>query len=413
MQTAVMAKCTTSKLELPGLRSRNPACLLVCAAMVMVMVSCQPRSNSGIETFGAVSGSTAHPAAGEGLDAAVNNARVTDHIATSTLESKDAGQGNTFVVLDVSVRNTDAQPQVFSEGKLVDVTASHERAFATPVTMLTDDFLSLQVIPPNGRVRGKIAYEVPENMTGALYWIPGNGSKRIPLHPDTPAVAVATLGSADAPEQALVETHAGAHIDAPTPTPVRGTSPPRSERSVTAVPPTGNTHDAHRSVATRTTPTARDAPHRNEPARTQACQALLLRNDPAEKARYLGFFARQCPDYAMPSTWTQISTAGIPSPDPADAGPSWPPRSGPAFDCSQAWTRAEHLVCQDAVLSLMDWELARAYGNASRVVENPAALQRDEDDWRHRVRDACDNARCIEMAYERRTALLESVSQAR
>lgn len=154
----------------------------------------------------------------------------------------------------------------------------------------------------------------------------------------------------------------------------------------------------------------RDETSRNEPARTLACQALMWRNDPSEKDRCLGFFARQCPDYAMPSTWRPTSTAGIPSPAPASE-PRWPPRSGPAFDCSQAWTRAEHLVCEDAVLSLMDWELARAYAKANRAVDDPGALQRDEDDWRHQVRDACDNTRCIEMAYDRRTAQLEAVAQ--
>ena len=37
----------------------------------------------------------------------------------------------------------------------------------------------------------------------------------------------------------------------------------------------------------------------------------------------------------------------------------------------------------------------------------------DEDDWRHRVRDACDTSRCVESAYNQRTAVLEAVAQGR
>jgi hypothetical protein len=340
----------------------------------------------------------------------VHSTHLTDRIATSTLESKEAPQGDTFVVLDVSVRNSGTQPQVFSEGKLVDVSASGERTFATPVAMLTDEFLSLQVIPPTARVRGKIAYQVPEGRIDALYWSPGSGSKRILLHLDTPSVAVNTLGNADA--KLPVERDEPRDRIARASSEPRAALPGRPAQPAKAVQSAEDVSDEPGSIAMGTAPANRDAIKGNEPARTLACQALLSRNDPAEKARYLGFFARQCADYAMPPAWRPASIAKIPPTD-VPAGPRWPPRSGPAFDCSQAWTRAEHLVCADAVLSLMDWELNRAYTNARRAADDPAALQRDEDDWRRRVRDACSTTRCIEAAYERRTAQLEAMAQAR
>ena len=117
---------------------------------------------------------------------------VTDRLATSTLERKQATPGNRFVVLDVTARNTDRQPQVFSEGKLVNVSESRERTFATPVSMLAGEYLTLQVLKPSSSVHGKIAYEVPEDLPGVLYWVPGNGDQRILLHVAAATPAVTT-----------------------------------------------------------------------------------------------------------------------------------------------------------------------------------------------------------------------------
>jgi hypothetical protein len=154
-----------------------------------------------------------------------------------------------------------------------------------------------------------------------------------------------------------------------------------------------------------------DLSRTNEQARALACQALLARNDPAEKSRYLGFFAHECADYAMPSNWRPGVAVAAPPPHSPRRPPPPAPASGPAFDCSQAWTRAEHLVCADAVLSLMDRQLARAYADARLRAADPLVLQREEDDWRRRVRDACDSIPCIERAYDRRTAELDAVGR--
>jgi uncharacterized protein YecT (DUF1311 family) len=137
----------------------------------------------------------------------------------------------------------------------------------------------------------------------------------------------------------------------------------------------------------------------------------VSRNDPDEKARYLGFFARECDDYPMPSHWRPGETARITPPPVRSTASTWPPRPGPAFDCDQAVTRAEHLVCEDAVLSLMDWELTRAYANARLAVPDPVALQREQDAWRYNVRDACDGVSCLQAAYGQRTSQLEAIAR--
>jgi hypothetical protein len=347
----------------------------------------------------------------------VHAAHVTRAIDTSTLEHREASPGNTFVVLDVSVRNPDRHPQVFSEGRLVSVGARTQRSFATPVTLLADEFLSLQVLPPASSVRGKIAYEIPSDLQGALYWQPGAHGQRILLHPGPPQV-VSTQGNAPGDDVVAVSTPVPATsrtADLPAvdraakiadSTPERPLSSPAARDAKPATPDA--TVQSPVPAAQAATP---DLSRTNEQARTLACQALLARNDPAEKSRYLGFFAHECADYAMPSNWRPgVASAASRAASPRRPRPT-PPASGPAFDCSQAWTRAEHLVCADAVLSLMDRQLARAYADARLRAPDPLVLQREEDDWRRRVRDACDSIPCIERAYDRRTAELDTVGR--
>lgn len=358
-------------------------------------------------------------AAAPSLAPVVNAAHVTRVIDTSTLEHREASPGNTFVVLDVTVRNPDRHPQVFSEGRLVSVDARAERRFATPVTLLADEFLSLQVLQPASSVRGKIAYEVPSDLQGALYWQLGAHGERILLHPARlPEVVSSTLGNAPGDDAAA----------APAPATSRAADIPAVDRPAKAANSTSGhilsnpvARDANAATpgasvpgpapARATAVTTPDVSRTNEQARALACQALLARNDPAEKSRYLGFFAHECADYAMPSNW-RPGVASAASSFPLPRRPPPPaPASGPAFDCSQSWTRAEHLVCADAVLSLMDRQLARAYAEARLRAADPLVLQREEDDWRRRVRDACDSIPCIERAYDRRTAELEAVGR--
>jgi len=430
-----MAMRTNPGDALSSLRLHPRLALLACIALLAAGCQRNGAGDGGIAGFGA------QPEAGANarVTSVVNSALVTDRLATSTLERKQAAPGNRFVVLDVTARNTDRQPQVFSEGKLVNVSESRERTFAMPVSMLTGEYLTLQVLKPSSSVHGKIAYEVPEDLPGVLYWVPGNGNERILLHVAAATAAVTTSahaepdagiadqdvakqepGASHRTAEPAIDTRARPAVSsaAATPAPAR---PEPAREDGPAIPPTPSTKPRTNEgvrVASIAPPPASTVPARNEQARRLACGALVSRNDPAEKGRYLGFFSRECEGYAMPSAWMSDAAARMSPPvepprlEPAGA-PRWPPRPGPAFDCSQAYTRAEHLVCEDAVLSLMDWELSRAYANASRRVDDPAALQRDEDDWRHRVRDACDTSRCVESAYNQRTAVLEAVAQGR
>lgn len=392
--------------------------------------SCTGKNAShGLLNFATGDGQDSDAAAIKPLDTQLVSAHATNRISLPGLDDKQPAKGNHFVVLDVAVRNTDTQPRVFSEGQIIAADASRERTFPTPVNIFADGYLQLQVLPPASAARGKIVYEVPDDARGVLYWVPGGDTQRILLHPDVMAVAGSTsrltrppTSTPDLKRPSTVPTQpvvaqqtnapdiaraAAKTVAVATPPAVASSHPPEAATASARAPEVGQG-----SLTTPvTTQSTRDVSMGNGQARELACSALVSRNDPAEKKRYLGFFKSECGAYAMPSAWSSPARVAraAPAPDPN----RWPPRPGPAFDCEQAFSPAEQLICQDSVLSLMDWEMTRAYASAQRSVDDPAALQREQDDWRWHVRNACRSVSCVEAVYTERTADLAALARPR
>ncbi|WP_159017455.1 DUF4352 domain-containing protein [Cognatiluteimonas profundi] len=394
--------------------SAHPARRCLLAIAVVAIAGCQGKdggSSSAIDGFGAAQ-QPGQATSTKPLRIALDGAHTADRISVSGFDAKQPATGNRFVVLDVDVRNTDTQPRVFSEGKLVAVDEQRERTFATPVNIFADGYLQLQVLQPSASARGKIVYEVPGDMKGVLYWVPGEGGERILLHLQ-PELASKDRINRDRIDNGSINN--GSTKRAATTSSVAQAADPEPVAGNNAMPaaPVGAEPGDEASVAPAATQAVATASPGGGQARAMACQALVSRNDPAEKSRYVAFFKRQCAGYAFPPAWAapaQVATATLPPPIP-DPATRWPPRAGPAFDCEQAFTRAEHLICEDSVLSLMDWELTRTYASAARTTDDQAALQREQDDWRRHVRDACTTVRCIEDAYAERTADLTAMTR--
>ena len=344
----------------------------------------------------------------------VERAETTHHLATSTLETRDAAAGTRFVVLDVRVRNPDTQPQVVSEGELVAVGASGQQRFTTPVSMLADEFLTLQVLPPAASARGRIAYEVPEGLAGEFYWTPGNSRQRILLHLQATPAPLRTLAIVD---PTPVRAPSPAAADAPTPSsiapgvlkrdapaarqakPARAPEPaPAREvaRATPAAPPTRKT----------TAPRAGEIviPAAQEQARRDRCEAMLTRNAAADEG-LRPFYLLNCPDYPLPPAW-RASNAGNTPPIVAAATQTAPP-SG----CGAGGSQAARLVCDDAFLASLDRRLAQSLSRALETVVDPAGLRREQDDWQVRVRDRCTTIRCLKLAYGRRTAHVDALAR--
>src|SRR4051794_8472701 len=103
-------------------RLRGPLRLLACAIAVLPLAACPTRHHVDAEA-------EALAQVPVPLAWTVNRVLATHHLDTSSMESRDALPGHRFVVLDVSVRNRDRQPQVLSEGKLIAMGESDLQTF--------------------------------------------------------------------------------------------------------------------------------------------------------------------------------------------------------------------------------------------------------------------------------------------
>jgi len=84
----------------------------------------------------------------------------------------------------------------------------------------------------------------------------------------------------------------------------------------------------------------------------------------------------------------------------ACAGASLAHAAGPSFDCTRVTSRVNRMICASPELSALDRQLAEHY----RVLlgqsgSEAPALQREEAQWLHEVRDPCPDVACIAQAY--------------
>ena len=360
-------------------------CVVVCLA-----AGCGPRGSTDAASKAPAPAAAAQAARRDpanALQVSVEDVQRTQRLQPSRFEEKEPAPGDSFVVLDVSVRNAGRDTRVFNAGPLVVVANGKEHRFDTPENIIADGYLLLEALKPGSSVRGRIVYEVPATLDGSIYWLPGNGQRLLVRAAPTSLTARADRV-------------------APPPQTTRATTPAASVAEASVPPPSTSTGKPTIAAAQ---------------LRQLACRALVDNNDPAEQARYRSFFDQQCRGYRRPRAWTRTAQAApatradaAPRQAPAVAATEPPPQvvpsdSGPSFDCAQATVRAEQLVCADALLSLLDRELAQAVSDAERKVTDPTALLRDQDDWRARVRDACQTLTCLERVYTRRTAGLRAI----
>jgi len=367
------------------------------------IAACQPH---GASAPAADAQAAASPAAkaevADPLQFAVDGALRTRRLQPSRFEDKEPAPGDSFVVLDVSVRNPGRDTRVFNAGPLVVVAGGREHRFDTPENIIADGYLLLEALKPGSSVHGRIVYEVPVDLDGAMYWLPGNG-QRLPVQP-SPAPLVAGARRA---QEKTAQAATARVLPAPA--------------STVRTPMRASTAQSPASASTAATSGVAAA---SAPLRELACRALESDRRLAGEARYRDFFRTHCKDggtqapmqtsRAAPAEPRAARADDIVRRDVAAEPAGHPARvvrsdSGPSFDCAQAVGRAEQLVCADALLSLLDRQLAQAVSEAERKVTDPTALLRDQDDWRARVRDACRTLDCLEHVYTQRTAGLRAI----
>ena len=86
--------------------------------------------------------------------------------------------------------------------------------------------------------------------------------------------------------------------------------------------------------------------------------------------------------------------------------------TGPSFDCSRVTSTVNKLICASPELSARDRELADHYrALLGQPGTDPAALQKEELEWLHQVRDRCPDTACIAQAYSVWDAVLQARSR--
>ena len=88
------------------------------------------------------------------------------------------------------------------------------------------------------------------------------------------------------------------------------------------------------------------------------------------------------------------------------------PAQAASFDCTEAATSVEHMICDNPALSNLDSAMAKAYASLhdglSVVVDEAFAnlVRQSQRDWLNE-RDECRTEACLQTAYENRLAALE------
>lgn len=85
----------------------------------------------------------------------------------------------------------------------------------------------------------------------------------------------------------------------------------------------------------------------------------------------------------------------------------WAPVSAASFDCANAATDVELMICSDPQISQMDEQLSALY--AAKVAESPY-LRQSQRDWMA-TRDACQDRECVLGLYVRRINFLLPASE--
>lgn len=83
------------------------------------------------------------------------------------------------------------------------------------------------------------------------------------------------------------------------------------------------------------------------------------------------------------------------------------PSKSPSFNCQNATTRVEKLICSNEELSDLDVQLSLIYKKALSVDSEKALLKKYQDNWRKNIRDACTQEACVKLAYKSRIAELK------
>lgn len=78
------------------------------------------------------------------------------------------------------------------------------------------------------------------------------------------------------------------------------------------------------------------------------------------------------------------------------------PSKMPSFNCQNASTKIEKMICGSDELSELDGQLAATYKDALSFNPDKELLKQQQNNWRKNNRDACSTESCVKSAYKKR-----------
>ncbi|MDO8769511.1 MAG: SH3 domain-containing protein [Burkholderiaceae bacterium] len=79
----------------------------------------------------------------------------------------------------------------------------------------------------------------------------------------------------------------------------------------------------------------------------------------------------------------------------------------PSFNCLNASTRVEKMICNSEELAKLDAQLSVVYKATLSVDPEKELLKKYQDNWRKNIRDMCSIESCVKSAYKNRIAELK------
>lgn len=81
-----------------------------------------------------------------------------------------------------------------------------------------------------------------------------------------------------------------------------------------------------------------------------------------------------------------------------------------SFDCAKAATSIEKTICSDDRISDLDSQLMQSYKKSMSTADNADALKLEQRAWLANVRNKCQDAACLKLAYADRIAQLDGAA---
>ena len=136
-------------------------------------------STSAESNAGSVVATVGEKVAAGYFEVTVNSVLKQSCVGSDEFTRTCAGEGNQFLVLDVSLKNIDNEGRLFLEGSIFVNLNGKELEFDNTETIMEEGYLVLDTLNPLTSIRGKIVYKVPGAVSSAFYWNPGRSDVRI------------------------------------------------------------------------------------------------------------------------------------------------------------------------------------------------------------------------------------------